>query len=135
MKIANDEASRAWHANLINTLDTMPVKDRAIIQEAAACAGVALQRHPDPFVGALGHVKQRCLVRALGGTLVLPELPSRESWSAMLERYAPGCGSPTYVAGTNGGEMPCGGWLNQLDGSRTQEFCPHCAEQLKPQSP
>jgi hypothetical protein len=76
--------------------------------------------------GVLGHIKHDLVVRELNGTLFNPALPSRERWKAMLAHYAPGCGSPTRVAGTNGGTMPCGAWLTQLDGSRTQEFCPNC---------
>lgn len=81
--------------------------------------------------GVLQHIKQEITVRELNGTLVTPNLPSREMWQEMLAKYAPGCGSPTHVSGTNGGKMPCGGWLTQLDKTRTQYFCPHCEEAIK----
>ncbi len=81
--------------------------------------------------GVLGHVKQEIVVRGLNGVLVTPSLPSRESWGAMLQKYAPGCGSPTHVAGTNGGRMPCGGWLTELSGARHQQFCPRLENELK----
>jgi hypothetical protein len=78
------------------------------------------------FSGVLGHVHQDCIVRhQLGGTLVKPVLPSCESWKAMLDKYAPGCGSPIRVEGTNGGFMPCGAWLT-AHGERKQRFCHHC---------
>ncbi len=47
-----------------------------------------------------------------------------------LALFAPGCGSPTFVAGTNGGQMACGGWLAWPDGSRTQQFCAYCDSQI-----
>ena len=75
-------------------------------------------------------VLQANIVRDCGGILVAPELPSREAWSAMLKRYAPGCGSPTHVDGTNGGTMPCGATLKQLDGKVEQYFCAACSVAL-----
>lgn len=60
-------------------------------------------------------------VERLGGKLIRPPLPSREKWNAMLAAYAPGCGSPTTLPGTNGGTFPCG---SRVDG--IQSFCPHC---------
>ena len=88
---------------------------------------------PDWNKGVLGAIKEEIVVRVeLGGTNLRPDLPTREAWNAMLERYAPGCGSPTYVPGTNGGKMPCGAWLNWPDGTRTQQFCPHCGEEVSP---
>lgn len=80
--------------------------------------------------GALGHIKIDCTVRSLGGTLVRPALPTRDEWDAMLDKYAPGCGVLTKVAGTNGGKMRCGGKLKWLTGEVTQEFCPSCTEAI-----
>jgi len=43
-----------------------------------------------------------------------------------------GCGVPTYVEGTNGGMMPCGSWLTQLNGVRAPYYCDLChVEQSK----
>ena len=47
-----------------------------------------------------------------------------------LDLFSPGCGSPTFVPGTNGGQMPCGGQLTWLDGSTTQQFCAYCDSQI-----
>jgi hypothetical protein len=47
-----------------------------------------------------------------------------------LRLYAPGCGAPTFVNGTNGGKMPCGGTLKQLDGTTGQYFCGACQRDL-----
>lgn len=44
---------------------------------------------------------------------------------ALAPIYAPGCGQPTYVAGTNGGQMPCGANLTIL-GKTEQYLCGHC---------
>ena len=78
------------------------------------------------FEGVLGAIKQDIIVRDLGGCLITPPMPTPEEWQRDLDRYAPGCGSPIRIAGTNGGHMRCGAWLTHLDGKRTQEFCPHC---------
>ena len=83
------------------------------------------------FTGVLGHVKQDIVVRELGGVLVTPAFPTRSNWQAMLDHYAPGCGSPIHVQGTNGGTMPCGGHLNE-NGKQLQLFCSHCATDMKP---
>jgi hypothetical protein len=56
-----------------------------------------------------------------GGTLIHAPLPSREKWNRELARYAPGCGSPIHVPGTNGGTMPCG-----ADFNGKPFFCDHC---------
>lgn len=42
-----------------------------------------------------------------------------------------GCGRPTHVAGTNGGTLPCGSRLKNLDGSYTVEYCGTCEEKRK----
>lgn len=36
-----------------------------------------------------------------------------------------GCGAPTHVAGTNGGELPCGSFLTML-GKRAPYYCGAC---------
>ena len=61
-----------------------------------------------------------------GGTCITVPLPSREEWDATLKKYAPGCGTPTEVVGTNGGTMPCGAMLN-VSGKPEQYFCAACA--------
>jgi hypothetical protein len=38
-----------------------------------------------------------------------------------------GCGDFIRIEGTNGGGMHCGGYLTELDGNRSQHFCPACA--------
>lgn len=74
----------------------------------------------------------QCLaVAEAGGAVASAPLPSRESFDRMLQQYAPGCGSPTHVTGTNGGTMPCGGWLTWPDGRREQCFCGHCQPSTK----
>lgn len=60
------------------------------------------------------------------GVVIGAALPSKKSFDAMLARYAPGCGAPMHVAGTNGGTMPCGGFLSWQGKDRKQEFCGHC---------
>ena len=75
-------------------------------------------------------VTQANIVRDVGGHLCAPELPSKEDWDAMLAKYAPGCGSPTHVSGTNGGLMPCGGRLTDLKGVTAQYFCASCQDQM-----
>lgn len=37
-----------------------------------------------------------------------------------------GCGKPTHVTGTNGGTLPCGSLLRDLDGSLNPYYCPVC---------
>lgn len=37
-----------------------------------------------------------------------------------------GCGKTIHVEGTNGGTMPCGGMLTQLDGSKAPYYCGDC---------
>jgi len=47
-----------------------------------------------------------------------------------LDRYAPGCGALTHVAGTNGGTMPCGAMLRSLDGTEAPYFCGSCYQAI-----
>ena len=75
-------------------------------------------------------VLQANIVRDVGGYLVAPDLPSREEWNAHLEKYAPGCGAPTYVEGTNGGQTPCGSKITSL-GQTEPYFCSACRQQFK----
>ena len=70
------------------------------------------------------------VVESCGGKLVTPALPLREKWAKDLERFAPGCGSPTNVAGTNGGKMPCGARLTSF-GKTEQHFCGACAKRME----
>lgn len=70
---------------------------------------------------------RQCLaVAQAGGAVASAALPTPEKFDRMLAMYAPGCGSPTHVSGTNGGTMPCGGWLSWPDGKREQYFCGNC---------
>lgn len=65
-------------------------------------------------------------VEEAGGKFI--EVPlDREKFNQNLSWYAPGCGAPTHVDGTNGGEMPCGGMLTGLDGNTEQYFCALCS--------
>jgi hypothetical protein len=70
---------------------------------------------------------------AAGGKLIGVNFGSRAKFAADLEgtriAYAPGCGSPMHVEGTNGGTMPCGA---KLGGK--QMFCGHCGQGLKQES-
>jgi hypothetical protein len=43
-----------------------------------------------------------------------------------MKPETPGCGKPTHVAGTNGGMMPCGAVLTQLDGTKAPYYCGRC---------
>jgi len=64
-------------------------------------------------------------VAELGGTLIqaaIPKIPDGKNG---------GCGSPTHVHGTNGGQMACGDVLRQLDGSITPYYCGYCDQQRK----
>ena len=67
---------------------------------------------------------------AAGGALIHAPL-NRERFEAELAKYAPGCGSPTQVPGTNGGTMPCGANLTEFGHTR-QHFCPHCEDAMRP---
>src|SRR5208337_1415099 len=55
-----------------------------------------------------------------GGTLIYTPL-NRQKFQTELDKYAPGCGSPIRIEGTNGGTMPCGATLNGQ-----QVFCRYC---------
>lgn len=57
-----------------------------------------------------------------GGTLIGVRL---RNIAQDLIDYAPGCGAPTYVEGTNGGQMPCGARLTRF-GNTEQYFCANC---------
>jgi hypothetical protein len=37
-----------------------------------------------------------------------------------------GCGKAIHVVGTNGGMMPCGAMLTQLDGTKAPYYCDEC---------
>ena len=63
-------------------------------------------------------------VQAAGGTLIIG--PRLVDIDRDLRIYAPGCGSLTYVEATNGGQMPCGAMLTQLDGTKAPYFCARC---------
>lgn len=76
-------------------------------------------------------VVQANIVRDSGGHLAAPSLPSPAEFAADLKRYAPGCGCPTRVMGTNGGFMRCGGRLKHLDGTVERYFCAVCSALLK----
>ena len=82
-------------------------------------------------------VLQANIVRDAGGWLVCPPLPDPyRLWCEFQkeasieqhnrEQYRPGCGELVYVRGTNGGKMPCGARLRQLDGQVARYFCDHC---------
>lgn len=60
-------------------------------------------------------------VHDAGGKLIFAPF-NRQKFNAELDRYAPGCGAPTRVEGTNGGTMPCGAKL----GGKPY-FCPACS--------
>lgn len=65
-----------------------------------------------------------------GGVLIGVSLPSRSRFNAIMARYAPGCGAPTNVVGTNAGKMPCGGTLRALDGETRRYFCASCEDRV-----
>ena len=64
--------------------------------------------------------------RAAGGALILGVFAANlaRNLALDLKTYSPGCGSPTFVAGTNGGQMPCGAKLTALDGTTTPYWLP-----------
>lgn len=76
------------------------------------------------------YINHALAVHEAGGRMAIPELPTQEAWNAMLEQYAPGCGSPTHVIGTNGGMMPCGAELTDLRGHTAKYFCAACEESM-----
>lgn len=84
--------------------------------EKAKLAGPELQAHARA-------------VHEAGGTLIGVNL-DREKFERQLELYKPGCGTPTYVVGTNGGQMPCGAKLTRF-GETAPYFCATCEKQLK----
>ena len=71
---------------------------------------------------------QRKIVADAGGTLIGVRF---KNINRDLKLYAPGCGAPTHVVGTNGGEMPCGARLTGLDGKTEQYFCATCERDRK----
>lgn len=72
--------------------------------------------------------KLRKAAEAAGGTLIELDLTAAfDQIRADMERYAPGCGALTYVAGTNGGRMPCGATINYF-GRVQPYFCASCHE-------
>lgn len=67
-------------------------------------------------------------VRDAGGVMVAPRFMSRTAFKREVNEiasYAPGCGLPTHVSGTNGGRMPCGALLTQF-GVTAPYFCAEC---------
>ena len=63
-----------------------------------------------------------------GGVLTAHNLITRRQFlieANAIATYAPGCGLPTRVAGTNGGVMPCGAQLTRF-GKTEQYFCADC---------
>ena len=42
-----------------------------------------------------------------------------------------GCGCPMHVAGTNGGTVPCGNMLMQLDGMTSPYYCARCSPTME----
>ncbi len=61
---------------------------------------------------------------ACGGTLVsvhIPPIPTGKNG---------GCGSRTYVEGTNGGTMPCGSLLTRF-GKTEPYYCGHCSQERR----
>jgi hypothetical protein len=66
----------------------------------------------------------RAAVQESGGELIRGAL-DRKKFERELAMYAPGCGSPTHVEGTNGGQIPCGARLTQF-GKTAPYFCAAC---------
>lgn len=58
-------------------------------------------------------------VSEAGGVLICARLVLRPAQNG-------GCGGPTYVDGTNGGEVECGAFVTQLDGSCAPYYCAAC---------
>lgn len=71
-------------------------------------------------------------VRDGGGVLFTPRMLKREQFRMecnVIASYAPGCGLPTHVEGTNGGQMPCGALLLRF-GKTEPYFCAECSVRL-----
>lgn len=62
--------------------------------------------------------KHQLAAKQAGGTLVCADL------SVKLGQNG-GCGAPTYVEGTNGGQIPCGSILHQF-GEAKPYYCAAC---------
>lgn len=43
---------------------------------------------------------------------------------------AHGCDKPIHVIGTNGGRVPCGSEIHELDGTIRRNYCPSCQDTL-----
>lgn len=65
----------------------------------------------------------RKTVAAAGGILITVTLSIPKGQNG-------GCGSPTFVDGTNGGTMPCGNFLTMF-GEREPYYCAACQETRK----
>lgn len=65
-------------------------------------------------------------VHDAGGKLIDVPFPSRGKWNAMLAAYAPGCGSPVRVPGTNDGFARCGGRVGT-----EKVFCDYCQPKVE----
>lgn len=52
--------------------------------------------------------------------------PAQPQEQPALFPQVAGCGKPTHVSGTNGGLMPCGATLTQLDGTSAPYLCAKC---------
>lgn len=100
----------------------------------------------EPTVPISVLIKELKQIKREHGDMALPFRIPRE-WQAMagggrlftfrfvdinrdLKVYAPGCGADTFVEGTNGGQMPCGGRLTDLAGNTRQYFCAACEKEL-----
>jgi len=82
-----------------------------------------MKRYPHPTDAQVRKLSGTPLQKAAyqaGGTLSYAPLPSREKFKADLDKYAPGCGSPTPVFGTSG-TIPCGARFNGKP-----YLCPAC---------
>lgn len=62
------------------------------------------------------------VVQEAGGTLIRVVLPRIITQNG-------GCGCPTYVSGTNGGQMPCGAMLTVF-GKTEPYYCGACQEKI-----
>ena len=88
---------------------------------------------PQPFKpAAYSHGPHAHTAHDAGGRLISAPL-NRQQFQADLDRYAPGCGTPTYIPGTNGGQVPCGGELT-LSGKTERHFCPACQARIQRES-
>lgn len=99
-------------------------------KRSARLAAARRQQDAKPFVPTPHSQGPRAQAAHQAGGKLIGINFDREKFDAMLAKYAPGCGTPIRVAGTNEGSMPCGAKL-----SGVQQFCPYCEPHVQKPTP